>query len=63
MVKNPSADAGDVEDGGSIPGLGRILRGEYGNPPQYSCLQNPMDRNLVGYSSYDSKESDMTEAT
>ena len=32
MVKNPCADAGDVEDGGSIPGLGRSPRGEYGNP-------------------------------
>ena len=29
---------------GSIPGLGRSLRGGYGNPLQYSCLENPMDR-------------------
>ena len=29
---------------GSIPGLGRSPGGEYGNPLQYSCLENPMDR-------------------
>ena len=33
-------DAGDVD---SIPGLGRSLGGGHGNPPQYSCLENPMD--------------------
>ena len=32
MVKNPCADAGDVEDGGSIPGLGRSPGGGNGNP-------------------------------
>ena len=31
-------------DPGLIPGTGRSLRGENGNPPQYSCLENPMDR-------------------
>ena len=40
-VKNPLANAGDE---GSIPGLGRFPGGGYGNPLQYSCLQNPMDR-------------------
>ena len=41
-VKNPLANAGDA---GSIPGLGRSPGGGgYGNPVQYSCLQNPMDR-------------------
>ena len=29
---------------GSITGLGRYPRGEHGNPLQYSCLENPMDR-------------------
>ena len=31
-------------DTGSVPGLGRSLGGEHGNPLQYSCLENPMDR-------------------
>ena len=43
-VKNPPANAGDVKDGGSIPGLGRFPGGGHGNPLQYSCLENPMDR-------------------
>jgi len=33
-----------VRDSGSIPGSGRFLGGGYGNPLQYSCLENPMDR-------------------
>ena len=44
MIKNPPASAGDVRDTGSIPGLGRSPGGEHGNPLQYSCLENPMDR-------------------
>ena len=44
MVKNPPANAGDVKDVGSIPGLGRSLGGGHGNPFQYSCLENPTDR-------------------
>ena len=44
MVKNWPANAGDAEDKGSIPGLGRSPGGENGNPLQYSCLQSPMDR-------------------
>ena len=44
VVKNPSANAGDVKDSGSIPGLGRSPRGGHGNPFQYSCLENLMDR-------------------
>ena len=44
MVKNPPANAGDVRDTGSIPGLGRSLGGGHSNPLQYSCLENPMDR-------------------
>ena len=40
-VKNPPANAGDV---GLVPGLGRCSGGENGNPLQYSCLGNPMDR-------------------
>ena len=59
VVKNPPADAGDIRDVGLIPGLGR----SHGNPLQYSCLENPMDRSLVGYSPEGCKELDMTEAT
>ena len=44
MVKNPSAGAGDARDAGLIPGSGRSPEGEKGNPPQYSCLDKPMDR-------------------
>ena len=40
-VKNPPANAGDV---GLIPGLGRSPGEGNGNPLQYSCLENPMDR-------------------
>ena len=40
-VKNLPANAGDL---GSILGLGRSPGGGHGNPPQYSCLENPMDR-------------------
>ena len=44
VVKNPLANAGDTRDMGSIPGLGRSSGGGNGNPLQYSCLENPMDR-------------------
>ena len=44
VVKNPPANAGDVRDIGSTPGLGRYPGGGYGNPLQYSCLENPMDK-------------------
>ena len=44
MVKNPPANAGDITEAGSIPGLGRSPGGRHGNPLQYSCLENPMDR-------------------
>ena len=44
VVKNPPANAGDVRDAGSIPGSGRFPLGGHGNPLQYSCLENPMDR-------------------
>ena len=41
MVKNPPDNAGDA---GSISGLERFPGGENGNPLQYACLGNPMDR-------------------
>ena len=43
VVKNLPANAGDVRDVGLIPGSGRSP-GLHGNPLQYSCLENPMDR-------------------
>ena len=44
MVKNLPASAGDIRDMGSIPRLGRSSEGGHGNPLQYSCLENPMNR-------------------
>ena len=44
MIKNPPANIGDAGDLGSVPGLGRSPGGEKGNPLQYSCLENLMDR-------------------
>ena len=44
VLKNLSANAGDVRDSGLIPGLGRSPGGGHGNPLQYSCLENPIDR-------------------
>ena len=44
MVKNLPANAEDARDTGLIPGLGRSLREGNGNPLQYFCLENSMDR-------------------
>ena len=44
VVKNPPVNAGDARDAGSIPGSGRSPRKGNGNPLQYSCLGNSMDR-------------------
>ena len=44
MIKNSPANAGDTRDVGSIPGSGRSPGEENGNPLQYSCLENPVDR-------------------
>ena len=44
MVKNLPANAGDTRDAGSILGSGTSPGGGNGNPPQYSCLGNPIDR-------------------
>ena len=44
VVKNPPATVGDIRDSGSIPGSGRSPGRGQGNPLQYSCLKNPMDR-------------------
>ena len=44
VVKNPPTSAGGVRDVGLNPRLGRTLGGGQGNPLQYSCLENPVDR-------------------
>ena len=44
VIKNLPASVGDIRDMGSIPGLGRSPGGGHGNPLQYSCLENPADR-------------------
>ena len=63
VVKNPPASAGDARDAGLIPGWGRSPEEGNGNPLQYSCLDRKSHRqkNLVGYSPWDCRESDMTE--
>ena len=43
-VKNPPANAGDERDAGSVPGSGRSPGDGHGNPLQYSCLENSIDR-------------------
>ena len=58
LVKNPPANAGDT---GSFLGSGRSPGGGSGNPLQYSCLGNPMDRGAWWAEAYGiAKESDMT---
>ena len=44
VVKNLPENEGDARDTNSIPGLGRSPGGRHGNPLQYSCLENSMDR-------------------
>ena len=57
--KESACDEGDP---GLIPGLGRSPGGGYGNPLQYSCLENPHgQRSLVGYSPWGRKELSATE--
>ena len=58
MVKNPPAMQ---EMGGSIPGSGRSPGGGHGNPLQYSCLENPRDREPGRLQSIELQESDATE--
>ena len=44
VVKNPSANVGDIRDVGLILGVGRSPGEGHGSPLQYSCPKNPMDR-------------------
>ena len=62
VVKNPSANIGDVRDVGLILGSGGSPGGGNGNPLQYFAWKIPLtERSLVGYSLWGHKESDMTE--
>ena len=61
VVKNLPANAGDTRDTGSIPGSGRSPGEGNGNPLQYSCLENPMDRGPWWAIVHGIAESDMTE--
>ena len=64
VVKNPVASTEDIRDVGSIPGSGRSPGGRHSNPLQYFCLgKSHRQRNLVGYSPQDCKESDTAAAT
>ena len=62
VAKNLPANAGvDVRDSGPIPGSGKSPGIGNGNPPQYSCLENSMDKVAWQASPCSHKESDMTE--
>ena len=62
VVKNLTANAGDLRGTGSIPGLGRSPGGGHGNPFQCSCLENPHGpRSLGNYGSQGCTELDTTE--
>ena len=63
MVKELPANAGDVRDVGLIPESGRYPGGEHGNPLQYSCRENPMDRGAWRAPVHKVTVSDTTEAT
>ena len=48
MLKKTPANAVDIRDMGSVPGLETSPGVEHGNPLQYSCLENHMDRGAWG---------------
>ena len=63
MVKNLPTNAGDIRDVGLILGSGRSPGGENGNPLQYLCLENPMDRGAWQAMVHRITELDTTEVT
>ena len=63
VIKNLPANAGDIRDVGSIPGLGRSSEEGNGNSLQYSCLENPIERGAWQATVHGVAESDMMEVT
>ena len=61
MVKNPPPNAGDPGDVALIRGWGRCPGEGSGNPLQYSCLENPMDRGTFRATTMALQESNITE--
>ena len=61
MVRNLFANARDLREAGLIPGSGRSPGEGLGNPLQYSCLENPMDRGAWQDTVHGVTESDTTE--
>ena len=61
VVKNLRANAGDERDVGLIPVLGRFCGGGNGNPLQYSCLKNSVDRGAWLATVHGAAESDTAE--
>ena len=61
--KGPASNAGDLRDMGLISGFGRFPGGGHGNPFQYSCLENPMDKEALRAMVHRVAESDTNEAT
>ena len=59
--KESTCNAGHSRDTGSIPGSGRSPGERNGNPLQYSCLENPMDRGAWRATAHGLTESDTTE--
>ena len=63
VVENSPASAGDIRDPGSIPGSGRSPGGGHGNPLQYSCLKNPVDRGAWCVTVHGITQSNVTKVT
>ena len=63
MVENLPVNVEQIRDGGLIPGLGRSPGGGHGDPLQYSCLENLIDRGALWATVHGFAELDTTEAT